>query len=139
MTQFKKLSYVPEFTRAVIMQCSTYGGASINMYSDEPDSPERGKVNSGYLNLMAYGRGTGEKANSIRFFTRDKPNSIAERMTVKGNGRVGVGTNIPEEQLDVIGNIKVGDSKKPKGIVLYDEENGKRRVLKVKSGELVLE
>src|SRR6267143_2033474 len=99
-----------------------YGGASINLYSDEPDSKERGKVDSGFLNLIAYGRGSGPRANSIRFLTRDEPNEISEKMRVSGGGEVGIGTNTPQEMLDVKGNIRVGTGKSPGSLILYDED-----------------
>jgi hypothetical protein len=121
------------------MSSDNYGGASINLFSDETDSLKRKNVNSGYINLVAYGRGMGEKANSIRFLTRDKPNSTAERMIVKGDGKVGIGTKKPKEQLVVKGNIQVGNNEEPKGIVLFDEVNGEKHILKVQNGKLVLE
>jgi len=91
---------VTQFFSARTNVGDTDGGAAIVMAPDEP-----GPVDSGYINLVAYGQGTGSFANGIRFLTRSGPNAVADRMIVKGDGRVGIGTVSPAGMLDVNGRI----------------------------------
>lgn len=73
------------------------GGAGIVMAPDQP-----GPVDSGYLRLIAYGQGTGPKANSIAFATRAGPDACEDRMVIQGNsGNVGIGTPAPARALHV--------------------------------------
>jgi len=107
------------------------GGAGITLVSDE-----EGPVNSGYINLVAYGRGTGPLANSIRFMTRAGTNRIADRMIVKGDGRVGIGTTKPQAKLDVNGRVRIGSPQNPQGLILFDRK-GKGYLVEIREGKLV--
>lgn len=85
----------------------TNGGAGITLVSDQT-----GSVNSGYINIVGYGRGTGPLANSIRLLTRSGVNTISDRMIIAGGGNVGIGTISPNAnaQLDINGAIKIADT-----------------------------
>jgi len=46
------------------------------------------------------------QGGDIIFYTAENPNSGIERLYIKNNGNIGIGTNIPSEKLEVNGNIK---------------------------------
>ncbi len=76
-----------------------------NLY-DDPNLSwknfQAGKGGAGISVMADYG-GWG---TSIDFYTSNKDNELLERMTINGNGNIGVGTNTPTEKLTVNGNIK---------------------------------
>jgi len=89
------------------------GGAGIVMHPDHhqdlqvwPSDPVT-HSQSGVLQLMAYGIGSGAKATSVIFQTRDGPNSLADRMVVN-NGVVIYGN------LVATGSITPGSSREYK-------------------------
>ena len=102
MRQEKKLSAASAtalFSASGGINTDTDGGAGIVMHPDHhqdlavwPDDPAE-HVQSGSLQLLAYGRGSGSQANSIIFQTRSGPNAIADRMIIK-DGTVRVFGNI---------------------------------------------
>jgi hypothetical protein len=46
------------------------------------------------------------QGGDVKFFTSENPSNGTERLTIKNNGKVGIGTNSPSEKLEVAGNIK---------------------------------
>lgn len=99
---------VTQLFSARAVNSDSNGGAGIVMSPDQT-----GAVQSGYMSLTAYGRGTAPLANSIIFQTRSGPNAVAPRMVITGNGDVGIGTTSPAGTLDVNGSIY------QRGSVLY--------------------
>jgi outer membrane murein-binding lipoprotein Lpp len=45
------------------------------------------------------------QGGDIVFFTAENPSSGYDRLYIKNNGNIGIGTNIPSEKLQVVGNI----------------------------------
>ena len=97
-----------------------HSGAGFTMWS-----VEGGEVDSGQVELIAYGRGDAPQANSIRFRTRSGPGELADRMIIAGDGRVGIGTTTPEAALDIAGDMQVGSYERYAGIILHDTVDGK--------------
>ena len=54
---------------------------------------------------MAYGQG-GANANSITIQTRSGAGTIADRMIVKSDGKVGINTTSPSAAIEVSGEVK---------------------------------
>lgn len=52
-------------------------------------------------------------------------NAFTENMRIKGNGRVGIGTDAPSEKLEVNGTVKITDGTQGDGKVLTSDANGK--------------
>lgn len=50
------------------------------------------------------------QAGDILFVTSENPMDGTERLRIKNNGKVGIGTSSPSEKLEVVGNIKVTNS-----------------------------
>jgi len=117
MRQEKKLSASSTtvlFSASGGINVDTDGGAGIVMHPDHhqdpavwPNDPAE-HVQSGSLQLLAYGRRSGSQANSIIFQTRSGPNAIADRMIVK-DGTVSVFGNIV-----ATGSITPGSSREYK-------------------------
>jgi hypothetical protein len=64
----------------------TDGGSSISL---APAKNAGGAVNDGYININAYGKGSGTEANTIRFFTRKAATTTStERLKITGTGDV---------------------------------------------------
>jgi len=91
-----------------------HGSTSIELM---PDDVSADPVDSGQLTVTAYGRGTGRKANAIRFLSRSGPNRITERMRITGDGRVRIGTDQPTAALDVRRNVPIGSADSASGVV----------------------
>ena len=49
------------------------------------------------------------QGGDIKFFTSEVPSSGSERLRIKNDGKVGIGTNSPSEKLEVAGNIKANN------------------------------
>jgi hypothetical protein len=87
-------------------------------------SGEAGAAESGQLQLVAYGQGTGPRANSVRFFT-DGHVAGGGGVHVRRQPRpVGIGTTAPTNALDVRGDIILGTIDGPYGIIFHDEIDG---------------
>jgi hypothetical protein len=112
----------------------TEGGAGIGLWSDEAGAAE-----SGQLQLIAYGQGTGARANSICFATDGHAPGGNERMCVDSRGRVGIGTTAPAKVLDVRGEVIIGTADEPAGIIFHDESDGSAWRLRVTSGKIELD
>jgi len=50
------------------------------------------------------------QGGDILFFTSENISDGLVRLTIKNNGKVGIGTNSPSEKLEVVGNLKVSNS-----------------------------
>ena len=85
------------------------GGPTIDMSPDWSAAA----VNSGYLKLIAFGRGTGPDANAIIFFTRSGVNSITERVRINSSSLIlmGVTLNANSQNIDGAGYITIGNTK----------------------------
>jgi hypothetical protein len=81
-------------------QVDVDGGAQLTL---QPLYNDGGVVNDGYVHIMAYGLGTGTYGNAIRFTNRSGAGAISDRMVIKSNGKIGIGTNDPDEQVHIYG------------------------------------
>jgi hypothetical protein len=50
------------------------------------------------------------QGGDIVFFTSENVSDGSVRLTIKNNGKVGIGTSSPSEKLEVVGNLKVSNS-----------------------------
>lgn len=62
-----------------------------------------GNTAPGTTYVLDYAEDTANSVNSSLFFGVDR----STRVTIKGNGNVGIGTQTPAQKLDVVGNIKL--------------------------------
>lgn len=85
------------------------GGPSIDMSPDW----SAGAVNSGYLKLIAFGRGTGADANSIIFYTRSGVSAITERLRISSLSLtlMGITLNANGQNIDGVGYITLANTK----------------------------
>ena len=78
--------------------------------------------------------GIGVQSNLLQIFTKANTNDIAfgygssgsflERMRIKGNGNVGIGTSTPAATLDVNGQVKISGGSPGDGKVLTSDASG---------------
>jgi|TARA_A100001037_G_C15135095_1_gene630683 hypothetical protein len=92
MTYFMRVETGLDATKVTNFFCArngandTDGGPTITMAPDQT-----GSVNSGYISLSAYGQGSGQFANSIRFQNRSSANTVSDRAIINNDGNFGVG------------------------------------------------
>ncbi len=76
------------------------------------------------------GISTGTADSEMHFFTcpsngnTPADNTPLERVTILGNGNVGIGTVAPSEELHVVGSIRMVDGSEQSGYVLTSDANG---------------
>lgn len=93
---------VTSFFSARNSNADTDGGSTLTL---APLSTDGGAVNDGYINVAAYGKGTGTLANSIRFMNRSGVNTLADRAIINTDGYLGIGTTTPGSSLSIVGSI----------------------------------
>lgn len=57
-------------------------------------------------------------------FGYDVGGTLIERMRIKGNGNVGIGTSAPVQKLDIAGKIKITDGSQANGRILVSDADG---------------
>jgi hypothetical protein len=60
------------------------------------------------------------QGGDIKFFTSENPSDGTVRLTIKNDGKVGIGTSYPSEKLEVAGNIKVSNTGFFVGVIKTD-------------------
>ena len=114
-------SYIATGTIAPVLTLAHSAGASIGTETANADGARLGSIafegvsSSGnktigsYMEVMQDGAaGATYLGGKLGFFTGTNATALAERMTIRGDGNVGIGTTAPQSKLDVEGGISIG-------------------------------
>ncbi|MFC1802164.1 tail fiber domain-containing protein, partial [Patescibacteria group bacterium] len=93
----------------------TSGGGAIELIHPEADTTDilgkiefinlDGGISSVARTIIASLRDGADDASNLQFFTEETGEIVSVKMTILGNGKVGIGTENPAEALDVSGRI----------------------------------
>lgn len=80
---------------------------------------------AGYIGGSINDNTTGNEAMDLSFLTSSTGLvGLSEKMRIKDNGNIGIGTIYPTEKLDIVGKIKITDGNQGIGKVLVSNANG---------------